>query len=177
MKTLIRALLLISFATSAFALEYSAGIQHAGYLGDKVIFAGIENDSHSLGLDFLVGRSQDSDGQRVDQLSLKFRYAPWLLDLNKDFRWQPVYFGLFVTYTDGREFFYDSEDKYPEKNYYDPTLRRYGALLGTSLQYKCVSVYGELAALDKTLESQVVSNDSLPWKDSVSASLGLRWNF
>ena len=177
MKTLIRVLFLISFAASAEALEFSAGFQHAGWLGEKVIFAGIENDEQTLGLDLLLGRSEDSDGQRVDQISLKFRYAPWLLDLPYDIQWQPVYFGIFGTYTDGREFFYDSEEKYPEKNYYDPTLRRYGFLLGTNVKYKKISVYTEVAALDKSMESQVVANGSLSWTDLLSASVGLRWNF
>lgn len=177
MKTLIKALLLISFTVSAEAVEFSAGVQHAGFLGEKVIFAGIENEARSLGLDLLLGRSEDTDGQAVDQISLKFRYVPWFLDHSESLQWQPVYVGLFLTYTNGGEFFYESESKYPEKNYYDPTLRRYGFLVGTAVKYKKAIVYTELAALDKTLESQVVANGSLPWRDSVSASVGLRWNF
>lgn len=178
MKALIRGLLLISLvAPAARALDFSAGVQHAGFLGDKVIFAGIENDVGDLGLDLLLGRSEDSDGQRVDQISLKFRYAPWVVELPRDVQWRPVYIGLFGTYTDGREFFYDSEEKYPEKNYYDATLRRYGLLLGTSFKFRALSVYTEVAALDKSMESQVVANGTLAWTDLLSASVGLRWNF
>lgn len=177
MKALIRVLLLISFVSSAQALEFSAGVQHAGFLGEKVIFAGIENDDRDLGVDLLLGRSEDSDGQPVDQISLKFRYAPWRVELPHEVQWQPVYIGVFGTYTDGGEFFFDSDDKYPEKNYYDATLRRYGLLLGTSFKYRSLSVYSEIAALDKSMESQVVANGSLPWTDLLSASIGLRWNF
>lgn len=178
MKALIRVLLLISLLTpAAQALEFSAGLQHAGFLGDKVIFAGIENDAGDLGLDLLLGRSQDSDGQRVDQISLKFRYVPWVVELPHEVHWQVAYIGLFGTYTDGGEFFYDSDDKYPEKNYYDATMRRYGLLAGTSFRYHALSVYTEVAALDKSMESQVVANGSLSWTDLLSASVGLRWNF
>lgn len=178
MKALIKVLLLISFASSsAQALEFSAGVQHAGFLGEKVIFAGIENEARSLGLDLLLGRSEDSDGQRVDQISLKFRYSPWVVELPREVQWQPVYIGLFGTYTDGGEFFYESNSKYPEKNYYDATMRRYGLLAGTSFKYNSISVYSEVASLDKSMESQVVANGSLPWTDLLSASVGLRWNF
>jgi hypothetical protein len=177
LKTLIRVLFLFSFAVSAQALEFSAGVQHAGWLGEKVIFGGIENETHSFGLDLLLGRSADSDGQSVDQISFKFRYSPWWLDLPYLVQWQPVYFGFFGTYTDGHEFFYESNGKYPEKNYYDPTMHRYGFLLGTSFQYKKFGVYTEVAALDKSMESQVVANGSLSWTDLLSASVGLRWNF
>lgn len=180
MKTLIRVLLISLFwggALPAQALEYSIGLQHAGFLGEKVFFAGLESDDGVLGLDFLVGRSEDSDGQKVDQLSLKFHSNPWTYGFSTDLRWQWLYFGALLTYTDGREFFYYSDGKYPAKNYYPATQRRYGLLTGTRLQHKRLSVYGELVILDKTLESQVASEGTLSWRDSASAALGLRWNF
>jgi len=177
-RIFLRVLFIISIAgVNAQALEYSAGIQHAGYLGEKIVFAGIENDTGRLGLDLLLGRSEDFDGQHVDQISFKFRYLPWRVELSNEGSWQPVYFGIFGTYTGGDEFFYESDNKYPEKNYYDATLRRFGFLLGTSLQYQKLSIYSELAMLDKAIEYQVVAHGSLPWRDILSASLGLRWNF
>ncbi|WP_413290734.1 hypothetical protein [Bdellovibrio sp. HCB337] len=179
MKTFMKVFILISvfFGSSAWALEYSAGVQHAGFLGTNVIYAGVENNDKDLGLDLLLGRSKDSDDSNVDQVSLKFRYLPWVVNFANTWSWRPIYGGLFLTYSPGKEFFYDSPDKYPQKNYYDATFRRYGALVGSVLSYMKISIYGELAILDKTLESQVVSNAALSWQDSVSAAVGLRWNF
>jgi len=180
-RIFLRVLFIISVSVTggsvAQALEFSAGIQHAGYLGEKILFAGIENDTGRLGLDFLLGRSEDSDGQHVDQISFKFRYLPWRVELSNESSWQPVYLGVFGTYTTGNEFFYESESKYPEKNYYDATLRRFGLLIGTSFQYQKLSIYSEIAMLDKAIENQVVAHGSLPWRDILSASLGIRWNF
>ena len=152
-------------------------LQKAGLLGSFSI--GVGFDWEKFRTSFHYGRSKNDIGPLVEQYSAKVLHTPWRALQLKDVNWRVFYYGIFLSYTDNKNYFLKLPDHYPE-DYYSQTAIRPGLILGTEFRVpivefnKQIVVFYELVSTDYRLIAFYNESERLGFSEVFSSGAGVR---
>ena len=131
-------ILTISLSAVAQAAEWRGIVQRAGFMGRFALGASYEwQPEHAV--DFSVGLYQISNNNYY-QANFSYRYSRWNIPFFGH-QWRPIQMGAFTVISlDNDRYFYKSPSKYPESNYYDSTIIRYGAEFGSTFTFMPIGI-------------------------------------
>lgn len=106
-------------------------LERAGFFGHSSLGGGYEwSRTHSL--EFLIG-AYPNDGHDNYQLNLAYRYSRWSVPFEL-IDWKPLQIGFFAMRSwDNDNYFLRSPNEYPQDNYYEQTIVRFGLEVGTTV--------------------------------------------
>ena len=133
------------FAVLLFPLiswaDYQMGYAYGSFLGRSQIIGTYvsENEKHETSFSF--GYTNDPAIGVIKQYSLIYLWSAFEARQREDknYAWNPLLIGSFITYTDNTLFYVDTENPYPQDHYYDVTSIRWG--LRASSQIQNVSLF------------------------------------
>lgn len=165
-------------------------LQYAGSTGLLNVGCGWEygkNNQHETDIMFGYVPKYDKESH-LFTLTLRQTYVPWTKPLYKDvLSFQPLSCGLFLNSVLNNEYWIREPDRYPNGSYYHfPSKVRIHVFVGQRYALHIpkhkrilsskVSAIWELSTCDLYVRSKVV-NKTLPFGDTLSLSLGLKYEF
>lgn len=182
-------LLLMFSASGLFAQEHRSRlspdyykVQYAGNIGFVSIAAGYNNKHQTLEGDFFYGYVPKSvGGDHIHTLTSKLNYQPIEIKW-KENDLRPLYLGIMVSYTFGKQYFGFTPDKYPYNYYKFPTSIHLGLQAGAQYNRKLpgkrffrnMGIYAEFTSYDAEVLSYVNNPRSLSFIDILSLGIGVR---
>lgn len=161
-------------------------LQYAGSIGFFSVGPGYEIWQRRLELEAMVGYVPDEySGNDFWVLSLKQNIKPYRTEWGQ-FRWAPLYFGIYQSYSFGEQFFLDAESSgYPDDYYWWSSAFRYGGHLGTEVEYhfepgsaiRFISGYFEMGTNDIHIYSWGTNQHTIETWEIIKFGLGLKVAF
>jgi len=116
--------------------DYQWGFATGSYLGQAQIIGTFvsENEKHESSFSF--GYTYDSLIGEIKQYSVTYLWSAFEArqQEDKNYAWNPILLGGFITYTDNTLFYVDTEGPYPQDRYYDVTSIRWGLRVSSQIQ-------------------------------------------
>ena len=162
------------------------GIQYAGSIGYMSIGAGYNMLKEKTTLSFHYGYVPEVKGGQLHIAAVKFEYKPFAIHIKDKLIFHPLNPVFFFSYTFGKQFGLNFDEKRYEKGYYfwSPALREHIGLsselkiLGDKTsKIKSISLYAESNTNDLYLISWYENRTSTPIGDIFHLGLGIRMNF
>ena len=116
-------------------------------------------------------------------ITLKETYAPWRIQLNDDFNYEPLTSGIYINKIFGEYFWNKLPERYPEGYYFWAVNTRFNIFIGQAITVKLnksplfgkeLSFYYEFSTNDLYIISAVGNKTIHAW-DIVGLSLGIRY--
>lgn len=116
--------------------EYQMGFAQGSYLGRAQVVGTYVSESEKHEVSFSFGYTDDPAIGTIKQYSLIYLWSALEAYQREDqnYVWNPLHIGGFITYTDNTLFYVDTENPYPQDNYYDVTSIRWGLRASTQIQ-------------------------------------------
>jgi hypothetical protein len=116
--------------------DYQLGLAQGSFLGRAQVIGTYvsENEKHETSFSF--GYTDDPAIGVIKQYSLVYLWSAFEARKREDknYAWNPLLIGSFITYTDNKLFYITTDDPYPQDHYYDITSLRWGFRFSSQIQ-------------------------------------------
>ncbi|MGK7392075.1 MAG: hypothetical protein ACNS60_17110 [Candidatus Cyclobacteriaceae bacterium M2_1C_046] len=192
MKRTITIFLILLFDLAVVAQEKNsffrpdhAKIQFAGNIGFLSAGVGYEIAQEKGEVDLMVGYLPESiGGVDIITANLKAGYYPWKINFSENYTYEPVYGGIYLSYSFGSEYYLTLPEHYPEGYYWWPTALRGGLYIGGRLskdvalgEIDRLGLYYELGTYDLKLISVLQNLEYFSITDALDLAIGVRVKF
>ena len=162
-----------------------AKIQYAGNIGFISAGVGYTFWNEKGQTDVLVGYLPKSiGGVRIISLTAKAAYYPWDIKVGKRYEIEPIYGGVYLSYSFGSQYYTSLPEYYPRGYYWWPTALRAGLFLGGRVNKDIsfgpinrLGIYYEFGTYDLKFISVMSNLDYFSITDAFDLALGLRFKF
>lgn len=163
-------------------------LNYAGSIGLIALGPGYQVFKNKANLDLLYGYVPENlGGNEIHSITSKFSYYPWNLSISENIKSKPVYFGTYLNYSLGDDYFFSStsSDKYVDAYYTWSSALRVGFNIGTQIDLSFkkgkkkshYSFYFEVGSYDLALSSYLNNLEHLNLGDALKFGVGLKAHF